>query len=279
MEFRNPVSVVTPVDGVHATNKDYVDGKQVTISWADYQALSEEEKCNGALYDIPDMPTAGQGGIITTYTALEQLGLSAGASVADMVNAMPDCSYAEIGCHREENPYGLEHITGLPSEDGNFILTVRKYNLYRVDIQAKTSASGAVMNDLYIGGMLANDTTVEWRRVCTTTVKDVELTNWDISVTDKFAVCTANKNTYSVKNAICVFNISLECKVANTGSTVNVKSNLPVPVANVTARIMGTTGTSSIQVNISKSDGSMSINGGAKGIIYEGQLVYILKNS
>ena len=143
MKFKNPVSVVSPVDGEHATNKDYVDNKQKTINWDDYQTLSESEKRNGTLYDIPDMPTTGQGGIITTYTALEQLGLSAGASVADIVNAMPDCSYAEIGCHREENPYGLEHITGLPTEDGNFILTVRKYNLHRVDIQAKTSASGS----------------------------------------------------------------------------------------------------------------------------------------
>lgn len=56
MEFRNPVSVVTPVDGVHATNKDYVDGKIKTITWAEYELLTEEEKNNGTLYDIPDMP-------------------------------------------------------------------------------------------------------------------------------------------------------------------------------------------------------------------------------
>ena len=56
MIFKNPVSVVSPVNGEHATNKEYVDSKQVTISWADYQALSEEKQKNGTLYNIPDMP-------------------------------------------------------------------------------------------------------------------------------------------------------------------------------------------------------------------------------
>lgn len=58
MKFKNPVSVVSPVDGEHAANKDYVDNKQVTISWTEYQALSEEEKCNGTVYYIPDMPVS-----------------------------------------------------------------------------------------------------------------------------------------------------------------------------------------------------------------------------
>lgn len=284
MKFKNPVSVVSPVNGEHATNKDYVDGKMVTKTWAEYQALSEGEKCNGALYDIPDMPTAGQGGIITTYTHISQLGLSNGCSVGDVFNALPNNSLAEIACQMQDyaDDTTVSYITDLPSP--HVLLIIRKHianSTIRFDITAKLSARDSVTNNfMWIGQLKGSDGTgVTWEKVCTTSVEDVELTNWDISVTDKFAVCNANKNTYSVKNAICVFNISLECKVANTGNTVNVKSNLPVPVANVTARIMGTTGSSSIQVNISKSDGSMSINGGAKGIIYEGQLVYILKNS
>ena len=56
MKFKNPVSVVSPTEGEHATNKDYVDSKQKEISWADYQALPEEEQNNGTLYIIPDMP-------------------------------------------------------------------------------------------------------------------------------------------------------------------------------------------------------------------------------
>lgn len=64
MKFKNPVSVVSPVDGEHATNKEYVDNKQVTISWVEYQALSEEEKCNGTVYYIPDMPVSPNGEVI-----------------------------------------------------------------------------------------------------------------------------------------------------------------------------------------------------------------------
>lgn len=56
MKFKNPVSVVSPFLGEHATNKDYVDGKMVTKTWIEYQALSEEEQNNGTLYNIPDMP-------------------------------------------------------------------------------------------------------------------------------------------------------------------------------------------------------------------------------
>lgn len=64
MKFKNPVSVVSPVDGEHAANKDYVDAKQVTISWAEYQALSESEKNNGTVYYIPDMPVSSGGEVI-----------------------------------------------------------------------------------------------------------------------------------------------------------------------------------------------------------------------
>ena len=65
MEIRNNIELMaTPTKGSHVANVDYVDGKQKTISWAEYQALTEDEKNDGTLYDIPDMPTAGQGGRI-----------------------------------------------------------------------------------------------------------------------------------------------------------------------------------------------------------------------
>lgn len=63
MKFKNPVSVVSPVDGEHATNKDYVDNKMVTKTWVEYQALSEAEKNNGTVYYIPDMPVS-TGGVV-----------------------------------------------------------------------------------------------------------------------------------------------------------------------------------------------------------------------
>lgn len=47
-----------PISEDDATNKEYVDSKGKTISWADYQALTEEEKNNGTTYFIPDMPVS-----------------------------------------------------------------------------------------------------------------------------------------------------------------------------------------------------------------------------
>lgn len=273
LKFKNPVSVTSPTSGEHAANKDYVDAKQVTISWADYQALSEEEKRNGTFYNIPDMPTAGRGGVITTYTALEQLGLSQGASVADIVNAMCDCSYAEIGCYTAED-YGLQYVTGLPTATSNFLLTVRKYNIHRVDIVAKSSASGTVLNEMYIGGMLADGTEVKWEKVCTATGSDIEATKWEPISDTTFKVWVASKNTYSVKNGVCYVNISLECLAANTGSTHSLKT-MPKAVSNSTACLAGSSEAKNAYINIGKT-GELTITGGAKGVCYTGQIVYLV---
>lgn len=63
--IKNNVSLeATPTSDTHVINKKYVDGKQVTISWAEYQALSEEEKNNGTAYYIPDMPVSARGEVI-----------------------------------------------------------------------------------------------------------------------------------------------------------------------------------------------------------------------
>lgn len=54
----------TPSSDTHIVNKSYVDSKQKTISWVEYQALSEAEKNNGTVYYIPDMPVSSGGEII-----------------------------------------------------------------------------------------------------------------------------------------------------------------------------------------------------------------------
>lgn len=52
------------LNSLERSNKEYVDSKEKTISWADYQALSEAEKKNGTTYYIPDMPVSTGGEII-----------------------------------------------------------------------------------------------------------------------------------------------------------------------------------------------------------------------
>ena len=97
MKFKNQVSVVSPVNGEHATNKEYVDSKQKTISWADYQALSDEEQKNGTLYNIPDMPTTEPSETLNLYSRLAQIGLSGGNTIQEVFNALPEASVLEIG--------------------------------------------------------------------------------------------------------------------------------------------------------------------------------------
>lgn len=57
--FKNNVSLeATPASDTHVVNKEYVDSKSKTITWTEYQALSEAEKNNGTVYYIPDMPVS-----------------------------------------------------------------------------------------------------------------------------------------------------------------------------------------------------------------------------
>lgn len=164
---------------------------------------------------------------IKTYTALEQLGLNIGCDVTEIVNAMPEHSYAEIGCYNTTNSYGLEVITGLPNGETNFILTIRKYNYHRVDIQAKSSASGAVMNDLYIGGMVAGGTSVSWKRVCTTSVEDVPFT--PITFKDSNIVNLGNSG-YCVNNGWCHLVLEIQFNADMTfGWNTITDCNIPFP--------------------------------------------------
>lgn len=52
------------MDNLERSNKKYVDDKEKTLTYAEYQALSEEEKNNGTTYYVPDMPVSTSGEII-----------------------------------------------------------------------------------------------------------------------------------------------------------------------------------------------------------------------
>lgn len=62
----NMGTTATTLKGAIKEVKETVDNIEpsVEISWAEYQALSEEEKNNGTLYTIPDMPVSTSGEII-----------------------------------------------------------------------------------------------------------------------------------------------------------------------------------------------------------------------
>ncbi|MGN1358671.1 MAG: hypothetical protein ACI4WU_04820 [Bacilli bacterium] len=53
-----------PISDDDAVNKEYVDDKEKTLTYAEYQVLSEEEKNNGTTYFIPDLPISTNGEVI-----------------------------------------------------------------------------------------------------------------------------------------------------------------------------------------------------------------------
>lgn len=235
---------VTPLGSTQCDLTNYVTNDQLETKLEDYAKKNEVLSASDIVTTIDDTVTDAQvvGALtvyeatkdknIKTFTTLDQLGLSDGCDVTEIVNAMPEHSYAEIGCYNATNSYGLEFVTGLPNGEANFILTIRKYNLHRVDIQAKSSASGAVMNDLYVGGMVAGGTSVSWKRVCTTSVKDVGKTVLTLTDSTNYKVSTDidENNCYTVKNGICQVNIDMQCLTATTIHNV-FNETLPTPYA------------------------------------------------
>ena len=200
---------------------------------------------------------------IKTFTTLNQLGLNGGCDVAEIVNAMPEHSYAEIGCYNTANSYGLEVITGLPNGETNFILTIRKYNYHRVDIQAKSSASGAVMNDLYIGGMVAGGTSISWKKVCSTSVADVPKTSMPLPDGN------SGELSYIIKNGFATITIS-NLVIATSPLVV---TGLPIPATHVVNPFVSVDGVN-IGGSIAHSDNGTFVIYGTPGIAMYGMVTY-----
>lgn len=152
---------------------------------------------------------------LKTYTKLEQIGLADGCSVGEIFLAMDNNSYLEIGT-TPSTASGMYVITDMPTDTDGYILTIRKYNTYRFDIQAKPSGGGAVANNfLYMGQLKGSDGSgFTWEKVCTTSVADVAKTTFTFNdgTTDYLLRNTiADTNYYYVKNGICYVSIYFDC--------------------------------------------------------------------
>ena len=227
--IENDVDVHINDSVAHMTKaeKENIVGKDKIVTSLDNTVTDEQIPSAKVVYETTKYNN------IKTFTILNQLGLNGGCDVAEIVNAMPEHSYAEIGCYNTANSYGLEVITGLPNGEANFILTIRKYNYHRVDIQAKSSASGAVMNDLYIGGMVAGGTSISWKKVCSTSVPDVSRTLMPLPDGN------SGELSYMVKNGFATITIF---KLAIATSPL-VISGFPIPATYVANPVVSVDGT------------------------------------
>lgn len=166
---------------------------------------------------------------INTYTTLEQLGLVSGCTVEDIYKALPDNSYCEIGCSSSTGS-SLYVVTNVPLETSNTygLLSIRKFNKYRFSIEYKFSGGGVLLpNTLYIGQLKGADGTgLTWKRVCTTSVADIPVT--DISMSSTY---TSNANCkYQVVNGVCYIDfMSGTYKLTSNVNGVILATGLPIP--------------------------------------------------
>ena len=98
--------------------------------------------------EVPPIYELGGGSAegITTYTTIEDLGLTAPVTVGEIFNAMPDKTMAIIACEAiEENPQGDPvYVSDVPMGFG--ILTIKKNALGRFSIEYQNSLQGNVAN-------------------------------------------------------------------------------------------------------------------------------------
>ena len=101
----------------------------------------------------------GESGV-TTYSSLEELGLTAPVTVGDIFNAMPDSSMAVIACEDV-----TEHITDVPMHYG--VLTIKKSAVGRFSIDFQNSLASSPCNvKKWIGTLKGDDGTgLYWREV------------------------------------------------------------------------------------------------------------------
>ena len=106
---------------------------------------------------------------MTTYTTIEDLGLTAPVTVGEIFNAMPDKTMAVISCEEiEENPRGdIIYVSDVPMAFG--ILTIKKNAPGRFSIEYQNSLQGAVCNvKRWIGTLKGLDGTgLIWKEVLT----------------------------------------------------------------------------------------------------------------
>ena len=106
---------------------------------------------------------------MTTYTTIEDLGLTAPVTVGEIFNVMPDKTMAVISCEEiEENSRGdIIYVSDVPMAFG--ILTIKKNAPGRFSIEYQNSLQGAVCNvKRWIGTLKGLDGTgLIWKEVLT----------------------------------------------------------------------------------------------------------------
>ena len=232
--------------------------------------------------EIPPIHELGGGSTegVKTYTAIDELGLTAPVSVGEIFNAMVDDTMAMIACEDI-----ADHITDVPMSYG--ILTIKKNELGRFSIDYQNSLQGSACNvKRWIGTLKGLDGTgLTWKLVSTQTtyvaLSDMGLTASATiqDVIDKLQIGdTALLRTDAFTNLSTLFN-GIQWGYLKIEKTINNLCNIELQeVVTPNRRYFGTQSggkfanwvtTTSTSTNYSKTDLSINSWGGySSGSIY-----------
>lgn len=293
MKFKNPVSVVSPIKGEHATNKDYVDGKMVTKTWAEYQALSEAEKNNGTLYDIPDMPTGGTDDFLRESditTVLDSTStnkqipsaktlydeflkgrvvfrdLPLGADIFAWADGLPDENISQVYFCRV-----YDGVNAPPNMVDGFIMARKMWDKKWMGLTWYDIRSTQTFECRKLDGVWG-----EWQRICTTSVPDVPVTQItgfiDTNITPISETCC-----YSVSNGWCFLYLEININAEKQYSWDTILDNsykLPIPKTNTHTTKMVLASRSGEILIVAPQWGTLCMFGDAKPSHYFGSISY-----
>ena len=157
---------------------------------------------------------------IKTYTDITQLGLTTPTTVGAIYNAIPANSCLNIFA-------SLSSVTDLPLQQG--LLSITKISTAGFDIIFKRSGSSSISdNAMYIGQLKGVDGTgLSWKKVCTTKVADVPIT--DITIPNGLFQTVDSDSSYikyEVVNGIAFVYFSIRgAKLVSSG----ISRNITVP--------------------------------------------------
>ena len=170
----------------------------------------EESKWKSIPYNKLEVPPihelGGEGSSaegLTTYTSIEDLGLTAPVTVGEIFNAMPDGTMAVIACEEiEENTQGdVIYVSDVPTAFG--ILTIKKNAAGRFSIEYQNSLQGSVCNvRKWIGTLKGLDGTgLVWKQLSThSTYTDLSELGLDSTATLKdITTAMANNSMIAIK--------------------------------------------------------------------------------
>ena len=239
-----------------------------------------DKTVSGAINELKEAIDNGTGTEVTspnimTYSSLEQLSLTSGMSTINIFNALPNNSLLRLEV--TDNTIVID----IP-ENVKGVLIIDKNSSTGVNIEYKV-----VSGELYIGQLTIGEaTTLSWKRVCTTTVKDGSGTIMLSLPSNYTGINNGAYVKYKIVNGWCVTNFTVGVKAITTSASnyVQCATGLPPSAGIYYSNLFSENGNTGTQVTIMfRTDGTMRILAKGNNVtaqdFYLGNFAYPVKES